>query len=157
MIFLSHRGNIDGQNPKKENSISYINDALNLGFNVEVDVWYDKTFWLGHDEPQYKINEAFLLNNRLWCHAKNTESLYELSKLNTIYFWHQKDDYTLVSNGILWAYPGSKLNEKCVCVLPEITTQDINLLYNSYGICSDQINYYKSYYENSYSLLRSPE
>ena len=40
MILISHRGNTNGVNHEKENSISYIEDALNLGFDVEVDVWY---------------------------------------------------------------------------------------------------------------------
>ena len=29
-----------------------------------------------------------------------------MSKMNCHYFWHQEDDYTITSKGIIWAYPG---------------------------------------------------
>ena len=55
MIFISHRGNLDGLNPDRENSPDYIDEAIKLGFDVEVDVrTKDGQLWLGHDEPQYK-------------------------------------------------------------------------------------------------------
>ena len=54
MIFISHRGNLTGKNPEKENKPSYISEALNQGYNCEVDVWFvDNKFMLGHDEPKY--------------------------------------------------------------------------------------------------------
>ena len=34
---------------------------------------------------------------------QNTEALYEMSKMNCHYFWHQEDDY-ITSKGIIWAY-----------------------------------------------------
>ena len=53
MILISHRGNINGKNESLENSKSYIKRALDLGYDVEVDVWFNnKTFYLGHDEPK---------------------------------------------------------------------------------------------------------
>jgi hypothetical protein len=49
MKFISHRGNLSGRNPESENSPSYINMALKLGYDVEVDVWYiDGKWYLGH-------------------------------------------------------------------------------------------------------------
>ena len=39
MIFISHRGNLSGPNPKLENSINYINEALKK-FDVEIDLWF---------------------------------------------------------------------------------------------------------------------
>ena len=37
-----------------------------LGYDVEIDVWsIDKQFYLGHDEPQYKIDKKFLQNKKV--------------------------------------------------------------------------------------------
>ena len=61
MIFISHRGNLDGLNPDRENSPEYIDEAIKLGFDVEIDVrTKDGELWLGHDEPQYKVSEMWL-------------------------------------------------------------------------------------------------
>ena len=34
MILISHRGNLNGVNVKKENSVDYIEEALDQGFDV---------------------------------------------------------------------------------------------------------------------------
>lgn len=39
MIYISHRGNIEGRQPNRENRVDYIFEALGLGYHVEVDVW----------------------------------------------------------------------------------------------------------------------
>lgn len=38
MLFISHRGNLDGLNPKRENTKDYIQEAIDKGFQVEVDI-----------------------------------------------------------------------------------------------------------------------
>ena len=82
-FLISHRGNIDGKT-NQENKPEYIKKALFHGFNVEIDVWYiDNKYYLGHDLPQYEIEEDFLQNASLWCHAKNIEALYRM-KLNPL-------------------------------------------------------------------------
>ena len=40
MILISHRGNINGRIPEKENRPQYIETTLVSGYDVEVDVWY---------------------------------------------------------------------------------------------------------------------
>jgi len=40
MILISHRGNINGRFEDWENKPEYINDALSLGYDVEVDIWF---------------------------------------------------------------------------------------------------------------------
>ena len=141
MLYISHRGNLNGINPKKENKPSYIFDALERSFDVEVDVWFVKDkFYLGHDEPKDLIDDKFLKIKKLWFHTKNIEALYELKKLNVKCFWHQNDDVTLTSNGFIWTYPGKPLTKKSICVLPELN----NIMkFNCAGICSDFIlDYY---------------
>lgn len=102
--------------------------------------------YLGHDKPQYKINKKFLLNKKLWCHAKNMEALVYLKKIKANFFWHQNDDFTLTSSGYIWTYPGKKLSNKSICVLPEYKKSKISK--NISGICSDYIEKYKNKFVN---------
>jgi hypothetical protein len=141
MILISHRGNLDGRLEEKENNPDYINEALKLGFSVEVDVWVESgEFYLGHDQPTYIIDESFLENKKLWCHAKNIESLERMLKNKNIHcFWHQNDDFTITSNGFIWTYPNKKLTSKSICVLPEIQKEFTVNTEKFYGICSDYI------------------
>jgi hypothetical protein len=53
MIYISHRGNVDGKKPHLENKPEYIDEAISLGYDVEIDVWcIDGGLMLGHDEPK---------------------------------------------------------------------------------------------------------
>ena len=101
MILISHRGNILGRKKQLENNPNYIDNALKLGYDVEVDVWsIDKQFYLGHDKPQYKIERSFLQNKKFWCHAKNIEAFYRMIDDNKIHcFFHDKDKVALTSKG----------------------------------------------------------
>lgn len=143
MIYISHRGNINGKNPEMENNPDYINNALKEKYNVEIDVWYiDNTLYLGHDEPQYKISHDFLLDVRLWCHAKNYDALFYMLQYPSIHcFWHQDDDLTLTSKNFIWTYPGKDLINGAIAVLPEIELH--KNIENAGGICSDFIENYK--------------
>ena len=142
--YISHRGNVDGKIPNSENSPEYISLALSKGYEVEIDVWFvDGSIYLGHDEPYYFIEESFLENSKLWCHAKNEEAFFRMLQNQAIHcFWHQDDDYTLTSKGIPWVYPGKKVFENSIWVLPEKTTYKYIKL-NCLGICSDNISLYK--------------
>jgi hypothetical protein len=137
MILISHRGNIEGPD-SNENHPSYILNALDKNYAVEIDVWLkDGLFYLGHDTPDYKINDDFLKHNNLWCHAKNIDALYALLKLNTNCFYHNNDDAVLTSLGFIWTYPGKQITNMSIAVLPEKTENwDIS---SAIGICSDFI------------------
>ena len=140
MYLISHRGNLNGVIPEKENHPKYLDIALKKGFHVEIDVrFHNNKFYLGHDFNQYEIDKDFLLNENVWCHAKTEVALRELIKIKAHYFWHQEDDYTITSKGFIWTYPGKKLLENSICVLPE----NANYRYiNCKGICSDFIENY---------------
>ncbi|WP_440934950.1 hypothetical protein [Candidatus Pelagibacter sp.] len=145
MFFISHRGNTLGPNPEDENKIGYVEETLK-NFDVEIDVWYYKNnYYLGHDEPLYKVNNKFLKNKRFWIHCKNLECFYKLSELDVNYFWHEKDKIIITSKGFFWNYPGTILSKKSICVMPEINnTKKINCM----GICSDYIQDYYDRYNN---------
>lgn len=142
--YISHRGNVDGKIKNIENSPDYVQRALSLGYEVEIDVWFvDGSFYLGHDEPLYLVQESFLENENFWCHAKNEEAFNKMMVNSNIHcFWHQTDDYTLTSKGIPWVFPGKKVTDKSIWVLPEITSYK-SILINCLGICSDYISIYR--------------
>jgi len=137
MKIISHRGNIRGPKPEKENHPSYIQDAFKKGYEVEIDVWYINDNWyLGHDEPQYVIPYDFLFKTGLWLHAKNGDAFYEL-KTNTYgnVFWHTNEDWVLTNKNYIWTFPGKKLYPNSICVLPEHGYNgDID---QCYAICTD--------------------
>ena len=136
MILISHRGNLDGPNPEKENHPEYVLEALKTVSSVEVDVWHtDDKWFLGHDEPQYEVQRDFFYNTSLWCHAKNVEALKQLSMLGVHYFWHEQDTVSVTSRGYFWTFPGKELTTKSIAVMPEISVSD-NIQFCA-GICSD--------------------
>lgn len=136
MKIISHRGNLNGKNAKMENSIKAINKALNNSFEVEIDVWYkNNKFYLGHDKPIHEINEEFLENNKLWCHAKNLDALNLMLKNKKIHcFWHQNDDYVITSRGYIWTYPNKITCDKSIIVL---RNKKDTLPRICFGICTD--------------------
>ena len=144
MVLIAHRGNYCGLNPSKENSVSYIKEAIKLGYDVEIDIWLkDDEIWLGHDNPQYPCSINFLSKNakKLWIHCKNLEAMDALSNFKTFnFFWHQNDDFTLTSKNFIWTYPGKLLTKNSICVLPELFNKQI---LDCLGICSDHIQKYK--------------
>jgi len=145
MKLISHRGNTKGRKIENENDPQYIYEALNLGFDCEIDVWFENDqFYLGHDEPKYKIKEEFLTQNQLWCHAKNLQALHSMLENKNIHcFWHQSDDFTLTSKGYIWTYPNKELTKKSICMTNEFKTNDE--VSKCFGVCSDEISKYKNY------------
>ena len=142
LILISHRGNVDGKTTN-ENKPTYIKRALRLGYDVEIDVWFHQHgFYLGHDEPQYRVDESFLENSKLWCHAKNIDALNKMMDNKKIHcFWHQEDDVTLTSKGYLWTYPGKELTEKSIAVA--LNKKAFKWVTNLVaGVCSDYIGVY---------------
>lgn len=148
MIIISHRGNLLG--PKTalfgENNPRSIENALDQGFHCEIDLHIvDNDFYLGHDEPDYKVDESFLFRNGMWIHAKNFAAFnWVLSTDGINGFYHDRDDYALTSVGFIWTYPNPKLelNYRSVAVLPEHADGWKNLE-KCYGICTDYKDFLK--------------
>lgn len=71
----------------------------------------------------------------------NYASLQALLDIGAHCFFHQRDDYTVTSQGIIWAYPGQKGDKNTVCVHPyKIDIKDVKKFY---GVCADNIKYYE--------------
>jgi hypothetical protein len=151
MIFISHRGNIDGQQPKFENHPDYINLAISHNFCVEIDVWFiNNCFYLGHDEPQYEIKQNFLRNEKLWCHAKNINAFCLMLQDHAIHcFWHDQDIATLTSRRYIWIYPGNTIMPGSIAVLPE--KAPLVEWRSGAGVCSDFIKKYQISYNDNRS------
>ena len=144
MIVISHRGNLNGINPSMENRPDYIQKAIDDHFQVEIDLWYvDEGLYLGHDEPQYEIELDWLeeRKNDLWIHPKNFNALDFLttSNLGYKYFWHNLDEYTVVSTKHIWAHNFDKLEKTDNCIVPLLDKKSLILSFSTkfYGICTD--------------------
>ena len=139
MIQIAHRGNFKGVNKERENTIPYLLEAIEAGYDVEVDVWkINGQYLLGHDGPQHQvsISELLKISDKAWFHAKNFEALEGLLKFEMHVFFHDQDEYTLTSNGIIWAYSGKYVNDLAIACMPE-STPGFVVPKNALGICSD--------------------
>lgn len=146
MLKIAHRGNVYGPKPELENSPEYLDKALSLGFDIEVDVWYtDNKFLLGHDSPQYKVSEQYLqdISINSWFHCKNFSAMNMLAKKfeGFNYFWQDSDRFSLTSKGYIW----TNIHEKDfsdISVLVNLSKPDqeyINSTANVFGLCHDYV------------------
>jgi hypothetical protein len=143
MILIAHRGNTSGKNKKRENTISYIEEALKKGYHCEIDLckFDGEKFYLGHDEPGEAVSMDWLGSRNVWCHAKEYKTLEALVTLGVHCFWHESDKYTITSQGWIWAYPGQPGGQYTIAVHPEkLTSEEVEKFA---GVCSDNIDKYK--------------
>ena len=150
MKLISHRGNLSGCIPEKENHPDYIQIAEKAGHDVEIDVWHIKNKWyLGHDEPLYEVKYDFLINRKFWLHAKNGDAFDILLRDYTAnVFWHTTEDWVLTSKRYIWTYPGKQLYPESVCVLPERGW--LGNLERCHAVCTDFVTEFPEQFENKY-------
>lgn len=142
MIFYAHRGNTRGPS-MFENDPFYIVGAIGQKFTPEVDVWcVDGELWFGHDGPDYAVKQEWMRDYARHCifHCKNWEALEAMQQDEWHYFWHQADEYTLTSSGLVWVYPGrpSPHTGRFIECAPNLRELPSTWL-NNYGICSDYV------------------
>ena len=144
---IAHRGNVAGRDQTLENSPEYIDTAISLAYDVEIDVRYvDQTIWLGHDKPERNVSFDWIKDrsNKLWIHCKDINALEFFQKNNQHnefnFFWHENDTVTLTSKNYIWAFPGITCCNS-IAVLPELTNHDVS---KHLGVCSDIIKNYKN-------------
>lgn len=150
MNIISHRGNITGPILDKENRPSYIDCAIGLGYEVEVDIRYiDDIFYLGHDTADYVISENWIKSRKtnIWFHCKNLQAATALSEMNDqiMFFCHSNDPYVMTSNNYIWVHDLTlPLNTRCI--IPLLDEKSI-MSYNGdtvHGVCTDFVNLCKS-------------
>lgn len=142
-IKVSHRGNLNGRNPDKENSPEYILQAIKAGYAVEIDLWGDdNALFLGHDKPQYEISRQFLYSNldSLFVHCKNLDALDAVYHTPICFFTQDKDDYSLIHNSsYIWTNINRRTNNNCIIVLKDKEPPPVNCG----GFCSDWVELHK--------------
>lgn len=144
-VIISHRGNLTGSNPTLENRPDYLELALKNCSAVEVDIWYDNGFFLGHDEPLYEVHRDWILNmgGAAFWHCKNLYAQYRLLQLSRSLktFCHSNDPYTLVNGGLIWVHDLSlSLNPLSIIpLIDEIDVQYTKLSSSIFGVCTDYV------------------
>lgn len=143
-LFIAHRGNLNGPDPELENTPEYIRNALDEGFNVEIDIWYDKKeFWLGHDKPFIKLPVELSHIKQLWYHAKDICTYYYLiaARFNNVFF-HENDQMAVTNNNFMWIHPNYEdeidkfqLSQRGVMI--QVLPKNIKDMVKGY--CSDNI------------------
>lgn len=141
MKIISHRGNLNGPNLLLENSLDYIQNAIDLEFIVEVDLRFsNNNLYFGHDFAQYPVSVKWILDRKdlLLVHVKDSIALEYIidMKIDINFFVHQNDDFTMISNGYIWTHNINCLNKKSIVPLINIVDKKY-LTYNYYGICTD--------------------
>jgi hypothetical protein len=140
---ISHRGNINGVNTERENEQTYLQEAIEAGYDVELDIRrLNHTLWFGHDGPTHMASMAWLLNykNNLWIHTKNFDAMDFLIEHNFRVFYHQIEDHVVIGNTrIIWSRAISEASTRSM--IPLLSMDDINQVdiksLNVYAICSD--------------------
>ena len=146
MKIICHRGNTFGPDPDNENKPEVIDYCIREGYDVDIDLWvHNGDLYLGHNEPVYPITMEYLLplSTSLWIHCKNLQASTELFKYKRFnYFLHDKDDYTLTSQGYVWTYPKPhnvfSYNQILLDFYPSVDFEKYKLL-GIYGVCVDYV------------------
>lgn len=152
MKIISHRGYLNGENDLQENNPTYINECLNLGYDVEIDIRLDsQSLFLGHDKKKFKVELDWIFERKkyLWIHCKNMGALEYFRQINDDFnfFWHENDIYTLTSQKYIWAYPCNRIFKSAVNVLPELNFKADDFRGKDvFAVCTD--------FPDSYSYLK---
>ncbi len=143
-ILISHRGNIGCATHPDENKQSYIQKAIDLGYDVEIDVrLVGNKLFLGHDTPDYEVGIDWLLERKdyLWIHTKNFAALNYLIDLHLRIFYHSKEDHVVINNcNFIWSHDLTEASENSI--IPLLGLSDISNFERRgvYGICSDFVS-----------------
>ena len=145
MIYISHRGNLNGIIHERENAPDYIQECLDAGYECEIDLRMQHGVpHLGHDTPDYPVSVDWLQSRayRLWIHVKEYEALVWLMEHLPFakFFCHEGDRYTLTSNGWVWSHDlQNTMTSKCI--VPLLSKESVQSYEQSgFGaVCSDYI------------------
>ena len=145
MKIISHRGNLRGRIPNRENTPSYIDSAIGCGFDVEIDVRFiEGQFMLGHDSAQIIVNNEWLnrRKNKLWIHCKDIMSAVKIRELDESFriFCHSNDPFVLVSTGHIWVHDLSLEFDKHA-IIPLLDQKELDLYDHRevYAFCTDYV------------------
>ena len=144
MLLISHRGNMNGPQPARENSPGYIDRAILRGYHVLIDVWgLPNGLYLGEDAPQYLVHPTYLTQRKpgLWCRARNRGAVHHLMTLGAHVIFQEADVMSFTSEGYIWTFAGYELGPKSVVYLPE--KMQHQLVQGCAGLCSNYVDHYR--------------
>ncbi len=140
--WIAHRGNTRGPDPQRENMPSYVDDALDAGFEVEIDFWAtNNQKFLGHDYAQHLVTDPWLTQRRalLWVHCKNVAAAQEAELLELNWFIHSTETHVRTREGFVWCFPGQPpIGERSVQLWFADSTPPYPLSGIS-GLCADNL------------------
>lgn len=150
MKLIAHRGNTAGSTAS-ENKPEYIAAAIDKGYDVEIDVWFEKgNLFLGHDAPKYQVDIKTIKDwancADVYCHCKNMAAAAKICIAHRLFpFAHSDDDFIILSNGYLWVHPNA-INQIPYALRKESIIVSHNMMvptFEYYAICSDYVDHLK--------------
>ena len=153
MKLISHRGNLNKPDQKRENQVWAIEECIAKGYKVEVDLWLDDLAhgrcFLSHNTPKQKdeISLDWLIKNQynLLVHCKNKEAVeFAIEYLDGDWFCHDKDRWAGTKDGKLICYSTVDnliIGLDTILMMPEhhgIEPKDVNTMKIGY-VCTDYI------------------
>ena len=149
MKLISHRGNVNGVLSNSENTFKYIEDAITMNYDVEIDVWYcNDLLFLGHDNPELEVGLDWLLklHKNLFVHTKNIDAfnlLRQKSDKIKIFFHESERHVPIINSDLIWTHDLTDV--RINSIIPLLSQKDLymNLIDNMKvipnGVCSDFI------------------
>lgn len=142
MILIAHRGNYNSVQSDRENTISYLHQAISHGYDIEVDIRLtSEGFMLGHDAPVYPITKSQIkeMSGYAWFHAKNYGALVALADEGHHVFAHDQDPWALTSRNIIWSH-NHHYNPKGIVCMPDVAV-DQKIIAAAIGVCHDRLDW----------------
>lgn len=137
-IIIAHLGNIDGRQPKRENTLTYLNEALKAGWHICVDVVFrNGGFCLPNERGMTPAPPAFFSKQRVWCRTRDADTLDALCNVGAHAFFASTDPMTLTSSQFVWTLPPANLSPRAIACFPELTDADWLERFEPAGICTN--------------------
>ena len=143
-MYIAHRGNLEGRVAEHENDPAYLQEAIDEGYVVEVDLWnIDGQLKLGHDEKFHNVTFDWLLERKPFIlnHCKNREALDTCLRGWLHAFWHTDEDYVLTTLGYTVGYPGKEsVGQEFILGVPERVYALDDIKHRiTFGVMSDYV------------------
>jgi hypothetical protein len=137
-IIISHLGNINGRDEKRENTPAHVDKALKAGWHVCVDVIFKNGgFFLPHANGNSVLTPSFFSKPRVWSRAYDPETADALCNIGAHNFVYAGGFLALTSSQFVWTPPPHPLTARAIAYLPETAAAQWLADAEPAGLCSD--------------------